>query len=262
MKKRQFYFFSRFNNAPKLLSREGISIGIEAREPCCVRQLTQKYVDTEGFVDYKGIIKDSVQFKSYLNLLARNHPNDKNWTRQEQMAYWINAYNAFTIKLICDNYPIASIKDVKKGVPFVSDTWTIDFIKIENKTYDLNNLEHGILRPKYKDPRIHFAVNCASFSCAPLRNEAYMPEKLEEQLNDATRKFINAANFRNSIISAKKADLSKYFTWYAGDFKDAAPSVIAFINKYATTPLDADAKIDYLDYNWNLNEQKSTSAAK
>lgn len=219
--------------------------------------LLRKYVDADGFVDYKGFIKDSVQFKSYLDLLSKNHPNDKNWSREERLAYWINAYNAFTIKLICDRYPIASIKDVKKGIPFVSDTWTIDFIKIEGKTYSLNNIEHNIIRPKYKEPRIHFAVNCASRSCAPLRNEAFTAAKLEAQLNDGAKKFINGNNFRNKVISAQKATLSKYFTWFAGDFKEKDPSVIAFINRFSDIKLSEKATIDYLDYDWTLNEQKT-----
>jgi Protein of unknown function, DUF547 len=224
--------------------------------------LLRKYVNNDGFVDYKGFIKDSVQFNSYLDLLSKNHPNDKNWSREERLAYWINAYNAFTIKLICKNYPIASIKDIKKGLPFVSDTWTIDFIKIEGKVYSLNNIEHNIIRPKFKEPRIHFAINCASYSCAPLRNEAFMADKLEAQLDDVAKKFINANSFRNKIVSSKKGELSKYFTWFAGDFKEKEPSVIAFINKYADIKLDENASIDYVDYNWNLNEQKAESMVK
>ena len=216
--------------------------------------LLKKYVNEEGYVNYKGFLKDSVQFNSYLDLLSRNHPNEKNWSKEERLAYWINAYNAFTIKLICNYYPVKSIKDIKSGIPFVSDTWTISFIKIEGKTYNLNDIEHGIIRPKFNDPRIHFAVNCASKGCPPLRNEAYMASKLNAQLDEQAKSFINDGN-RNKIQSANKADLSKIFTWFSGDFKKAAPSVIAFINKYSNTKLSEKATLVYQDYDWNLNEQ-------
>ena len=216
--------------------------------------LLKKYVNEEGYVNYKGFLKDSVQFNSYLDLLSRNHPNEKNWSKEERLAYWINAYNAFTIKLICNYYPVKSIKDIKSGIPFVSDTWTISFIKIEGKTYNLNDIEHGIIRPKFNDPRIHFAVNCASKGCPPLRNEAYMASKLNAQLDEQAKNFINDGN-RNKIQSANKADLSKIFTWFSGDFKKAAPSVIAFINKYSNTKLSEKATLVYQDYDWNLNEQ-------
>jgi hypothetical protein len=217
--------------------------------------LLRKYVNDEGLVDYKGFIKDSVAFNGYLNLLSENHPNEKNWSKDERLAYWLNAYNAFTIKLICNYYPVASIKDIKSGIPFVSDTWTIEFFSIEGKKYNLNNIEHGIVRPKFNDPRVHCALNCASMSCPKLLNEAYRAEKLNEQLDAQVRGFLKDTS-RNKIISTEKAELSKIFTWFEGDFKKVSPSVIAFINKYSDVKLSEKAKLDYLEYDWKLNEQK------
>ena len=216
--------------------------------------LLQKYVNTEGWVNYEGFIRDSVAFNVYLNNLSKNHPNDKNWSPNEQKAYWINAYNAFTIKLICDHYPVGSIKDIQRGIPLVSDTWQIEFIKIEGKTYTLNNIEHGILRPKFNDPRVHAAINCASRSCPKLLNKAFISEKLDAQLDLIMKNFINDIT-RNKIFSSQKAVLSKIFTWFSGDFKKNNPSVIAFINKFSTIKLDEKAEISYLDYNWQLNKQ-------
>ena len=216
--------------------------------------LLKNNVNKEGFVNYTGFIRDSAAFNKYLDLLSKNHPNEKTWSRNEQMAYWINAYNAFTIKLICMHYPLKSIKDIKKGIPLVSDTWSIDFIKIEGKTYNLNNIEHGILRPKYDDPRIHFAVNCASKSCPKLQDEAFTAEKLDAQLDAAAKEFINDG-IRNKITASKKGNVSKLFTWFAGDFRKTAPSVIAFLNKYSNVKLDANADLDYMDYDWALNKQ-------
>ena len=118
----------------------------------------QDHVDDEGWVNYNGFIQDSLKLDNYLTLISNNHPNNKNWSKEERFAYWINAYNAFTVKLIVDNYPTESIKDVKSGLPFVNSVWDIKFINIEGNEYDLNNIEHGIIRPKFNDPRAHFAA--------------------------------------------------------------------------------------------------------
>jgi hypothetical protein len=115
----------------------------------------------------------------------------------------------------------------------------------------LNNIEHDIIRKEFNEPRIHFAVNCASVSCPNLRNEAFVASRLNEQLDDQARKFINDKSKNN--ISANSAQLSKLFTWFKGDFTKEG-TVVAFINKYGTVKLSEKAKIDYLEYNWNLNE--------
>lgn len=218
--------------------------------------LLKKHVNTEGSVNYKGFMADSILFNSYLKSLSQNHPNEQNWSKNERLAYWLNAYNAFTIKLITQYYPIKSIKDIKKGIPFVSDTWTINFIKIEGKTYNLNDIEHGIVRPKFKDPRVHFALNCASKGCPPLLNAAFVAEKLDLQLEAQAKAFINDGN-RNKIHSSQKADLSKIFTWFAADFKKVAPSVVTFINRYSSIRLDEKADLNYQEYDWSLNEMES-----
>ncbi len=217
-------------------------------------ELLQKYVNEEGWVNYKGFIKDSTKMNRYLELLKNNHPNTKNWTRNERYAYWINAYNAFTVSLIMKHYPVASIKDIKNGIPFVNTVWDIKFIKIEGQTYDLNNLEHGIIRPKFKDARAHFAVNCASYSCPKLLNEAYTPAKLEEQLNQQARAFL-VDKTKNIIENPASIQLSKIFSWYGGDFKAEKP-LIDYINQYAPLKVNQDVNIEYLDYQWTLNEQK------
>ncbi|MFK7808709.1 MAG: DUF547 domain-containing protein [Saprospiraceae bacterium] len=214
--------------------------------------LLQDHVTTEGNVNYKGFIQDSVRFNKYLRLLSNHHPYKKNWSKDERLAYWINAYNAFTVKLIIDNYPVKSIKDIKSGIPFINDVWEIEFFKIEGQSYNLNNLEHGIVRKRFDDPRIHAAFNCASFSCPRLRNEAFTAKRLDEQLDDQMRYFIN--NKDKNILDPKNPKLSKIFKWYGGDFKDTGMSVREWINKYAEVKIEKGAKIDHLDYLWNLNE--------
>lgn len=213
--------------------------------------LLQEHVSENGWVNYEGFIQDSLRFNRYLQLLSSNHPNRKNWSKEEQFAYWVNAYNAFTVKLIVDNYPVASIKDIKGGIAFVNSVWDQNFIQIEEATYSLNNIEHGILRKRYKDPRIHFVVNCASVSCPTLWNKAYTAEGLEEQLNEAARRFL-ADESRNKL-SAESVQLSKIFSWYRLDFRKVDKSIVGYINRYAPTPVNKDASVEYLDYDWNLN---------
>lgn len=204
-------------------------------------------------VNYKGFIQDSIRLNQYLDLLSNNHPNEKHWSRDERLAYWINAYNAFTVKLIVDHYPLESIKDIKNGIPFVNTVWDIKFIKIEGQEYDLNNIEHGIIRPRFEEPRIHFAVNCASISCPKLLNRAYTADKLEAQLTRQARDFLNDEN--KNQLSANKVKLSRILTWYGGDFKEGGQTIIDYINQYALVEVSEGADIDYMEYNWSLNER-------
>ena len=213
--------------------------------------LVKKHVSKNGMVDYQGFLKDKKQLQVYLDKLSANRPTSK-WSKNEKMAFWINAYNAFTVKLILDNYPIKSIKDIKRGIPFVNSVWDIAFIPMGKEKIDLNYIEHTILRKEFKDPRIHAAINCASFSCPLLRNEAYYASRLDEQLNDAMRKFVNDSQ-RNQLDKSN-IKISKIFSWFAGDFKLNGSSVVDYLNKYAKKRVQPNAKIDFLEYQWELND--------
>ncbi|AQG82558.1 DUF547 domain-containing protein [Spirosoma montaniterrae] len=217
-------------------------------------QLLRKHVDAKGLVDYKGFKKDEKAFNQYLDMLSKNPPT-ASWPKNEQMAYWINAYNAYTIRLILDHYPLKSIKDIGSSIkiPFVTTPWAKKFIKIGNETISLDNIEHGTLRKKFDDPRIHFALVCASISCPRLRNEAFTADKLDKQLDDQGSDFLNNAS--KNKIGKDAAQLSKYFDWYKGDWNDNGQSVVKWVNKYANTKISPSTKISFLDYNWNLNEQ-------
>lgn len=212
--------------------------------------LLQNHVDAVGWVDYEGFIQDSQHLNQYLDLLGSAHPNDRYWSKDEQLAYWINAYNAFTVKLIIDHYPVASIKDIKNGIPFVNTVWDIKFIEIEGHKYDLNNIEHGIIRHHFEEPRIHFAINCASVSCPVLNNRAYTAAQLDQQLDKAARRFL-ADPLRNRV---SKGQVSSIFSWFRGDFKEKAGSLSAYINQYAPSPLDEGTSLSFMDYNWALND--------
>jgi hypothetical protein len=166
----------------------------------------------------------------------------KNSSRNDKLAYWINIYNAFTLKKIVTNYPISSITKLDGGKP-----WDHKFIEIAGKTYSLNEIENEIIRPTFQEPRIHFAVNCAANSCPPLLNLAYTSDNLEKLLEQQTRSFIN--NTTHNTIGIDKLNLSKIFDWYSKDFGN----VIAFINRYSKVKIKADAEIKYNEYDWNLN---------
>ncbi|MCG8326848.1 MAG: DUF547 domain-containing protein [Chitinophagales bacterium] len=215
--------------------------------------LLQEHVNEQGWVDYSGFVQDSNRLNQYLDILNESHPNEKHWSREERLAYWINAYNAYTVKLIVDHYPTKSIRDIKNGIPFVNSVWDIKFIEIEGQKYDLNNIEHGIIRSRFDEPRIHFAVNCASISCPNLANYAYTPEKLDAQLTQAAKAFITDES--KNKLSKDKVQLSKIFSWYRGDFKEDGKNIIDYINQYAPIEIEKRAKIEYLDYNWGVNGQ-------
>ncbi|WP_460499744.1 DUF547 domain-containing protein [Hymenobacter agri] len=217
-------------------------------------KLLKKHVTAQGLVDYKGFKADETAFNQYLALLSKNPPAG-NWSKADQMSYWINAYNAYTIRLILDHYPVQSIKDIgsKIKIPFVTTPWAAKFFSIGGEKMSLDHIEHGILRKKFDDPRIHFALVCASISCPRLRNEAYVGSRLSAQLDDQGRDFLN--NPAKNKISKSAAQLSKYFDWYKGDWQKNGQSVAKWVNRYSTTKMDDNIRISYLDYNWNLNKQ-------
>jgi len=215
--------------------------------------LLREHVTREGWVNYQGFIRDSTRLRAYLELLSAHHPNPNTWSREERLAYWINAYNAFTVQLVIEHYPVASIKDIKNGIPFVNTVWDIKFVDIEERTYDLNNIEHGIIRARFDEPRIHFAVNCASFSCPKLRSEAYTAGKLDQQLEEQTRDFLNDPD--KNRIESNYLRLSRIFQWYGGDFKEKG-SLIEFIAPFTPVDIQLDAKVDFMDYDWRLNDVK------
>lgn len=203
----------------------------------------QKYVDASGNVDYVRWKKDISELQSYLEKLKKNPPQE-DWTRNKIMAYWINAYNAFTIKLILDNYPLESIMNLSGG-----KVWDKEWIEIDGEALSLNDIEHEILRKKYTDARIHFAVNCAAASCPPLWNRAFNGGNLNTSLDMRTASFINDRSYNQ--ISPSKARLSKIFDWYRSDFGD----LIKYINRFSEVKVRETAQLEFNEYDWSLNEQ-------
>lgn len=214
-------------------------------------KLLNKHVNTAGMVNYKGLKKDQSDLDAYLKTLSDNAPQSS-WSENDQKAFWINAYNAYTVSLVLQHYPVKSIKDIAGKIYKINTPWDIKFITIGGKKYDLNNIEHGILRKKYDDPRIHFALVCAAMSCPKLQRDAYTGAQINTQLDDAGKDFLNDKS--KNRISADKAELSKYFSWYKGDFTKNG-SLADFINKYSQTKMNGNTKVSSIDYKWSLNEQ-------
>lgn len=212
-------------------------------------QLVQEHVDSTGWVSYQGFVQDSVRLNAYLAQLSKCGPSES-WTDNQKLCYWINAYNAFTVKLIVDHYPVSSIKDIKRGIPFVNSVWEMNFFEIEGQKMNLSVIEHKILRKEFNEPRIHFAIVCASKSCPRLLNMAYEPEKLEEQLSIQTRNFVND-NSKNEI-EVEEIRISSIFKWFKNDFIQKG-TIQEFIIPYSNRDFDSSAKVKYLDYDWSLN---------
>ena len=222
------------------------SIAVEKKNPNFNHDLwtdlLQMHVSADGDVDYNGFKTNTQKLEAYIGFLAINIPNN-NWSKKEKLAYWINAYNALTVDLIIRNYPVKSIKDIKN--PWKQRLW-----KLGDKTYSLEEIEHDILR-KMNEPRIHFAIVCASYSCPKLQNKAFIAEDLETQLTRATKEFLADKN-RNEI-SENSIELSKIFSWFSKDFTENG-TLIEFLNQYSMVQISPKAKKRFKDYNWALNE--------
>ena len=204
-----------------------------------------------GVVDYQGFKNEEAKLDRYLKTLEEVDTNQL--SRNDQFAFYINAYNAWTIKLILSGYPgIKSIKDL--GSPFRSP-WKKKISYIDGDILTLDNIEHDILRPRFKDPRVHFAVNCASKGCPPLRSEPYEGRVLDQQLDEMTSAFINQPEMNR--LEGRDLYVSSIFKWFSKDFNK---DVIGFFLKYAEGDLKKGLeanrekiKIKYLDYDWSLN---------
>lgn len=214
-------------------------------------ELLKKYVKP-GVVDYAGFKSEEEKLDQYLKVLE--HTDLKTLSLDEQFAYYINAYNVWTIKLILSAYP--GIKSIKDLGTFWKSPWKKKFVRINGELLSLDDIEHHILRPRFKDPRVHFAINCSAVSCPPLRSEPYMGSSLDQQLDQATRSFINDPN--SYRLEGDAFYVSRIFKWFAEDFNN---DVLGFYMIYAREDLKkklAEKKdviqIKYLNYDWSLND--------
>lgn len=200
-------------------------------------------------VDYKGVRADT-RYGEMTERLEAFSPGDLG-ERAEKLAFWINTYNFLAIKLVADKYPVGSIRDIGS---FFRTVWKMDAGKIGGREYSLDEIEHGILREKFREPRAHFAIVCASLSCPDIRKDVYLAPNLEEQLDEQTRTFLsNPTKGMRLDAASKKALLSKIFSWFAADFEESG-GVWQFIRRYRPDlGPKKDYAIEYLPYNWDLN---------
>lgn len=214
--------------------------------------------DSSTAVDYAGLKKNDAALKSYLSTVTSvSSAAYADFSEDEKLAFLINAYNAFTLELIITNYPIQSIKDLGS---ILRSPWKKKFFTILGKESNLDGIEHGRIRKEFAEPRIHFAVNCASIGCPALRAEPFLAESLEEQLEDATRLFLKDKSRNRFEVESSQLLLSGIFNWYGEDFIESKGSVEAFVAPYLATanaPAEVIAsakKTSFLDYDWGLNE--------
>ena len=199
--------------------------------------------------------KDRKILQNYLQYLE--NINISNYSKPEQFAYWINHYNARTVELILENYPIDSIKDISFSF-FSFGPWDEELITVEGIDLSLNDIEHRILRPIWKDPRIHYAVNCASMGCPNLLPKPFTSETSEMLLDEAAKGYINHP--RGVRFEDEKIVLSKIFDWYLVDFGGSTDNLLKHILEYSEPQFSHmikhyKGKFEY-DYNWQLNEIK------
>lgn len=215
----------------------------------------------DGGVDYAGLKRSGgPALDSYLRSLesvCRGHYDS--WTNEQKLAFWINAYNAYTVKLILNHYPLTSIRSIGllPGAAFRESF--IPLRSLRGKVLSLNDIEHEILRREFREPRIHFAINCASKSCPELRSEAYRAATLDAQLTQAARGFVQDPTKNRFDAESRTLRLSSIFDWFREDFERSARTLPAFVARYAE-PATASAltsgstvRVEFLDYDWSLN---------
>jgi hypothetical protein len=257
----------------------GIGAGDEGFNSDGYASVLKQYVDDTGMVNYKGLKAKPEKLQAFLAGMGKlDRKSFEKWTEPEKIAFWLNAYNAFTLKAIVDNYPIKSSFFrsrvwPKNSIRQIPGVWNKLKFKVMGKDYTLEHMEHKILRKEFDEPRIHVAMVCAAMGCPPLRNEPYLGERLAEQLADQSRRFL--ANPRQLKIDREKnlLYLSQILDWFSADFvkkyarKDKigkhdkkASAVLSFVAAHLADSdrdylLGGKFKIKYLKYDWSLNEQ-------
>jgi hypothetical protein len=238
-----------------------------------------EYVDEEGLVDYAGLSKNRGNLDAFATALANlDGTSYERWNEREKVAFWINVYNGLTLQLIVDHYPIepSMIKSVvfpKNSIMQIPGAWKKVTFEVMGERKTLDSIEHEILRAGFDEPRIHMALVCAALSCPILRNEPYVAQRLDEQLNDQARMFL--ANEKKFRIDREGGvvKLSKIFDWFAEDFVDRygtgdpsgkrsekTQAVLNFIRGYVNAAdaeylTSGDYKVKHLKYDWTLNEK-------
>lgn len=219
--------------------------------------LLSESVDADGWVDYQGIKNAEPRLQTYLDSIAAADPDALG--RDDRLALLINAYNAFTLKLILEHYPLRSVKDVSAAERWDAVRWNLG-----GRTVSLGQIEHELIRPHFVEPRIHFALVCAAVGCPPLRNEAYTGARLEEQLSQQTTYVHEHDTWFQYRSGGRQLKLTQLYSWYGNDFVQSAGSVLEFVAQHSPV-LRRDIErghvptVEWLDYDWTLNDVKNRS---
>lgn len=213
--------------------------------------LLHKRVSDGGWIDYAAIKTNPVELDAYI--AAIGSAPIETLGRDERLALLINAYNAFTLRLIIDHYPLKSIKDIPAAERWDAKRWNI-----AGKTYSLNQIEHELIRPNFAEPRIHFALVCAAIGCPPLRNEAYVGSRLEQQLADQAKYVHSHERWFRVHPERNEVELTALYDWYASDFEQSSTSVVAYAAQFSPELVrminaGQNPRVRFLDYDWTLN---------
>lgn len=214
--------------------------------------LLKTHVDRDGWVNYEALDRDTDKLDAYLASIAQ--ADLPALSRDERLALLINAYNAATLRLILDHRPLKSIMDIPEQKRWKAERWTIG-----GRRTSLDALENEWTRPEFKEPRVHFALNCASIGCPPLRPEAYTAARLDRQLDDQTRHAMRSDRWLKISDVGATVHATKIFEWYAADFGKTERDRLTFIARYAppvAKRLAAKQPVElaYLDWDWSLND--------
>ena len=212
-------------------------------------RLLGKYATPGGvrYAAWKANAADKQALDQVVNAIAAQ--NVSSLGQKEQLAFYLNAYNAWIVHEVLEKYPTKSVKDA------LFTFFTGKRIKVAGEEMSFNRLEKDIIIPRFKEPRIHVALNCASQSCPPLLGEPFRADKLDAQLERLAKGFVNSERGVRLSADNKSVALSKIFDWYKNDFA-AGGGAVAFVNKRRTPPLPDDIKVTYQDYDWSLNDAR------
>ncbi|MEQ1698041.1 MAG: DUF547 domain-containing protein [Hyphomicrobiaceae bacterium] len=254
----------------------GVAGPVKAGDEASFDGLLRRYVvagaDGVNRVDYgrwRATAADRAALEGYIAGQAGLSPSKLG--RQEQFAYWANLYNAITLKVILDAYPVASIRDIKSAGVWLdpkafTGPWVAKRVTVEGRALSLDEIEHSILRATFKDPRVHYSVNCASYGCPNIGLQAWRAETLEAELDAAARAFVNHP--RGVAVGGDGAlKVSSIYSWFKADFGGTDAALFAHFKRYAgpelAKALDAGAKVAGDDYDWSLNDvAKAKAGAK
>jgi hypothetical protein len=226
-------------------------------------RLLSTYVDDEGLVDYAALKANDLEaLDAFMRTLESTDP-ESFASEQEQIAFWINAYNAVVVRQVVERYPIESVRDVGSLWGLIGGFFKQEY-PVAGRQMSADDIEHGTLRERYTDERIHWALVCAAFGCPRLLDRAYRPETLEETLRAQSYEFLSQPRGLQIDRSSTTLYLSSYFDWYAGDFEEVAGDVIDYVLRYAAGEDAAwirehrdEMTVRIMDYDWTLNSQQN-----